>query len=171
MFKKASKQQIVTSVITFLWIFAINIITPMITSAPAWPMFFVTIFFAVSGGNVKEIKSIILSGFVAICMLYLLNKILGVLSPVMGGTAALALLIFIVLALIIVGGNFFPLFLNNYTFGYLTIGTIDFSIIEERFVGWLLMFLIGGAIILGGVLAISILVGKAFSKTVASEAV
>lgn len=43
-FTKSTKEEVITSIVILLWIFAVNLITPMITTAPAWPMFFVTIF-------------------------------------------------------------------------------------------------------------------------------
>lgn len=76
----------------------------------------------------------------------------------------MALLLFLVLALIIVGGSFFPLFFNNITFAYLTICTIDLTIIETSFMNWLLMFVIGGAIILAGAIVIAAVIGKLFVK-------
>ena len=164
MFKKASKQEIVTSIGMLIWIFLVNIVTPMITSAPPWPMFLVTIFFFTLGGDVKQIKTIFLSGIVGICMTYIVLQILIMITPIMGETAAMALLIFIVLALIIVGGNFFPVIFNNITFAFLTICTIDFAIIESSFMSWLLMFLIGGAIILTGALVIVTVIGKVFAR-------
>lgn len=160
--KKSTKQEVVTSVFIFLWIFLINVVTPIITTAPAWPMFFVTIFFFTLGGDVKQIPSIFLSGFVGISSALVLVKLLGVLAPVMGEVPAMTLLLFIVLALIIVGGNFFPLFFNNITFAYLTICGINMAMIEKSFTSWMLMFVIGGPIILGGAMAIFALVGKAF---------
>lgn len=158
--KKVTKQALVTSIFILFWIFAINIVTPMITSAPAWPMFFVTIFFFVLGGDVKQIPSIFLSGFVGILLAFVVYSILGVIAPVLGVAGATALLIFIALAIIIVGGNWFPMFLNNITFGYLTVCAIDLTIIPERFAGWMLMLLIGGPIILGGALLLATLAGK-----------
>lgn len=164
MLKKASKKEIVTSVGILFWIFLVNIVTPMVTSAPPWPMFFVTIFFFTLGGDVKQILSIFLSGLIGICISFIVIKLLGLLTPIIGGTAAMAILLFVVLALIIVGGSFFPLFFNNITFAYLTICTIDLAIIETSFINWLLMFLIGGAIILAGALVIAATVEKLFAE-------
>lgn len=164
MFEKASKQQVVTSIFIWLWIFIINISTPLITSAPPWPMYFVTIFFFLLGGDPKKIKSIYLSGIVGICGTYITLQLLKVLGPIIGMVPALLILLLIVLGLIIVGGNFFPLFFNNMTFAFLTVCTINFEIIESSFVNWILMFLIGGTIILGGALLIAVLVGKRFEK-------
>ena len=164
MFKKASKQEVMTSVGILFWIFLVNIVTPMVTSAPPWPMFFVTIFFFTLGGDVKQISSIFLSGLVGIGSAFIVFKLLGVLTPILGGTAAMALLLFLVLALIIVGGSFFPLFFNNITFAYLTICTIDLTIIETSFMNWLLMLVIGGTIILAGAIVIAAAIGKLFVK-------
>lgn len=164
MFKKASTQDTVTSVFVLLWIFFINIATLMVTSAPAWPMFFVTIFFFTLGGDTKQIPSIFLGGIVGISFAFVLMKLLGLFAPLIGELAATALLIFIVLAMIIVGGNSFPLIFNNITFVYLTICAIDMSIIIDSTVEWLIMLVVGGSIILIGAMVIFMLVGKVFSR-------
>lgn len=164
MLKKGSKQEVVTSVFIFLWIFIINIGTPLVTSWPAWPMFFVTIFFFIMGGDIKKIPSIFLSGLVGIGSAFILIKLLGLLGPVIGETPATALLLGAVLALIIIGGNFAPGLFNNVAFAYLTVCGIDLTIIENRFVGWVVMHTIGGGIILSGALLIFMVVGKIFEK-------
>lgn len=169
LFKKSTKAEVFMSVVILFWIFAVNIVTPMLTTAPAWPMFFVTIFFFTMGGELKNALSIFLSGLFGICSAWALVKLLAILSPDMGVQMATALLVFAVLTLIIVGGNFVPSVFNNIAFGYLTIAAIDMTIVEERFVGWVLMHIIGGVIILGGVLLISMVCSKLMQKNSATQ--
>lgn len=169
MLKKASKQEIVTSVCILLWIFVVNVATPMITSLPAWPMFFVTIFFFTLGANVKQIPTIFLSGIMGILSAFVLIKLLGVMAPVLGEVSATLILLFSVLAIIIVGGNFLPVLFNNITFCYLTVCTIDMALIEGSTTGWLLMHIVGGMVILAGALLISIMVDKCFKERKVEE--
>lgn len=111
-------------------------------------------FFFVMGGDLKNAPSIFISGLFGIFSAWALVKLLALLTPTTGVETATALLLFAILAIIIVGGNFMPGICNNIAFGYLTIAAIDMTIVEDRFVGWVLMHVIGGAIILGGVLLV-----------------
>ncbi|MFV0497614.1 MAG: hypothetical protein ACK5L0_05535 [Candidatus Fimivivens sp.] len=159
--KKVSTQQLVTSIGILFWIFTVNVVAlVLLPGVPAWPMFFITIFFFTLGADTKNIASIFVSGLTGIVSAWALIKLLALLGPVMGEFPAMLLLLFLVLALIIVGGNYFPLVFNNITFAYLTVAAIDLTIVETTIVEWVAMHLLGGTIILVGALAISILVGK-----------
>lgn len=164
MIKHPSKAEIISSIAILFWIFIVNIGALVFTTLPAWPMFFVTIFFFTMGADVKNIPSIFLSGLAGIVFAWSLIKLLAVMAPIMGEFPATAILLFAVLAIIIVSGNFLPGVFNNIAFAYLTICAIDMSIVEERFLGWMAMHLVGGAIILGGALLISVLLAKMMAK-------
>ncbi len=153
--KRIEKQDMIFSILILLWIFLVNIVTPLVTTAPAWPMFFVTIFFFTMEGNVKKIPSIFLSGAVGIGMTYLIVKGMYILKPLIGIQITTACLIFGALALIIVGGNYLPIVFNNTTFAYLTIAAIDLTIVEDNVLDWMTMLILGGGIILAGALVIS----------------
>ena len=150
MLRKATGQEVFVSSFVFIWIFIVNIAAPMITSAPTWPMYFVTIFFFTMGGDVKKISSIFLSGAMGIFFAWMLLKAILVMAPVTGEATAVAILLFIILGLVIVGGNYCPDIFNNITFAYLTIATINIEIVESYAIRWVLMHLIGGGIILTG---------------------
>lgn len=158
--KNVSQQQLVTSIFILLWIFIINVASPMITTVPPWPMFFVAICIALTG----DVKKVFLSGLTGILLLGVLNLCLVALAPIIGELVAVLFLTFVVLAIILVGENWLPICLNNITFAYITVGTINLDIVGESFVGWLLMFVIGGAIIFGGIILINIISGKIFAK-------
>ncbi len=167
MFVKASKEQVMPSIFIFLWIFAINIFSAVcIPGMEPWPMYFVTIFFFVMGGDTKNISTIFGGALTGLILVGVLSKLLIVLTPIMGLLPTVIILLFVVLGLIIVGGNFCPILLNNITFAYLTITTIIFDpeLILSKVVSWTIMLLIGGGIILGGALLIFTLVQKSMSK-------
>ncbi|EEQ59168.1 hypothetical protein CBFG_02878 [Clostridiales bacterium 1_7_47FAA] len=150
MLRKASGQEVFVSSFVFLWIFIVNIVAPMVTSAPTWPMYFVTIFFFTMDADVKKISSIFLSGAMGILLAWILLKAIIIMGPVTGETAAVAVLLFIILGLVIVGGNYCPAVFNNITFAYLTIATINIELVEDYAIPWVLMLLIEGGIILTG---------------------
>lgn len=163
MLKKTSKQDIVTSLLILFWIFVLSIMTPIITIISPWPMFFVAIFFFMLGNNNnKQIISIFLSGIVGISSAFIFMKSLNILLPIIGETPAIVLSFITILTIIIIGGNFFPLFLNNIAFAYLTISMINMAIIIDSTLGRLLMLVVGGTIILTGIMIIYWIVNKLF---------
>ena len=164
--RTVSKQQLVTSIVILFWIFAVNVLSMLLLpDVPAWPMFFVTIFFFCMGGETCKVPDIFVGGLTGIVSAWGLIELLALLSPIVGETIATFLLLFFVLALIIVGGNYLPVAFNNVAFAYLTVAAIDLTIIESSVVNWLAMHLVGGTIILGGAVAIHAVVGKAFEST------
>lgn len=168
MFVKAKKQQVITSVFIFLWILIVNLITPLITEIPAWPMFFVSIFFFVMGEDMKNIKPIFGGGITGIILMYVLSVVLLKMQPVLGEAMTMFILLTLILFLIIVGGNFVPTLFNNITFAFLTIGTINLDpvLIHDSCGGWLGMLVIGGIVILGGIFGIVGIVNKVMVKKV-----
>jgi len=152
MFKKATKGELIITSLVFLWIFIVNVVAVIFAKVPTWPMYFVTIFFFAMEADKKKIPSIFMGGTAGILLALLLEKGIGALAPSVGAIPAVSIMLFIILGLIIVGGNYLPWVLNNITFAYMTIATINMEIIDKNIVNWILMLLIGGAIILVGAL-------------------
>lgn len=148
--KKPYPAEVITSSIIFLWIFIVNIFGGLFSPVPTWPMYFVTIFYFTMGADNKKIKNIFISALTGVCFAWVFFKGLAAFSPVIGTPAALIILLFVVLGLIIVGGCYFPICFNNVTFAYLTIATINMEIVSNMFLPWILMLLAGGGIILAG---------------------
>lgn len=166
--KKTNKESLITSTVILFWIFLVNVVAPMLTSVPTWPMYFVTIFFFTMGGDKKNIAMIFLSGALGIIFAYALIHIATALMPFTGEALAVPIILFIILALVIVGGEVLPIVFNNITFAYLTIATIDITKIDTLLTHWLLMLFIGGGIILCGAL-LCIKVTGALLKTGSSK--
>ncbi len=166
MFVKAKKEQVIPSIFVFLWILVINLITPLITVVPAWPMFLVSIFFFVMGEDLKNIKQIFGGGISGIILMYFLSIALLKLQPIWGKEITMFILLAFMLSLIIIGGNFLPIIFNNITFAFLTVGTINLDpvLIHNSCIGWLMMLIIGGTIILGGIFVIVSIVNKIMIK-------
>lgn len=171
MFTKASKFQVIPSIFIFLWIFLINIVTTIFFQGiEAWPMYFVTIFFFAMGGDKKNIASIFGGGITGIIFTWALCRLLIRLTPLIGMLSALIIVLFIALSVIIIGGNFCPVLLNNITFAYLTITTIVFDpqMILGKIIPWMLVLCIGGSIILGGAMLIMTQIPKMMMKNLSS---
>jgi hypothetical protein len=147
-------------------------------SAPAWPMFFVTILYFIMGNNPKRAPEIFCGGLVGLAMALLLFwgswQLMGQTAVFNGRPGLMEFkyafipVIFVVLALIIMGGTVCPLIFNNASFTYLIAGSIstakfyhipDGVRLYAREIGNnALVFLIGGGIFLAGCILIQKLV-------------
>jgi hypothetical protein len=156
-FKKATKPELIVTSCVLLWIFIVNVAC-VIFGITSWPMFFVTIFFFLLGMDKKNIPSIFFGGALGLVLALLLAIGLGVFG---GSLGVFAILIFIELAIIILGGTVAPVCCNNIAFAYLTAATINLGKAVYGASGTaidplgamlnnLLVFIVGGAIILGG---------------------
>lgn len=157
MFKRANKYEVVPAIFVFLWIFLLNVVSiAFLQGIDAWPMYFVTIFFFVMGGDKKNIPSIFGGALTGIVFTWLMCRFLVSFMPELGQFYCLVIALFVILGLIIIGGSFCPVLLNNITFAYLTITTIvfDVEVIFSKTVPWIIMLFVGGAIILIGALLI-----------------
>jgi hypothetical protein len=157
----------------FLWIFAVNIGALIFLEGSvlqAWPMYLACIFFLLEGGTLRHALHAFGGGmFGMVCALALalgLNKM----APTLGLLGALAILLFIILGVIIVGGGIAPVVLNNTAFGYLTVCTIHIEEVPARFGDWIFMLIVGGLIINAGLFAIEKGLGLYLAKKAARKA-
>jgi hypothetical protein len=143
-------------------------------STPSWPMFFVTILYFIMGNDTKKIPEILCGGLFGFAMALLLfwstwqlmgqTAVFNGLPGLLEFKYAYIPVIFVVLALIIMGGTVCPLIFNNAAFTYLIAGTIsigkfyytpDGIQLYAREIGNnVLVFLIGGGIFLVGCILI-----------------
>ena len=161
---KPSKNEVIVNVAVFLWIFVVNVVAAIVSPIPTWPMFFVTIFYFTLGADPKNIAKIFLSGAMGLVFALLFALALQYLAPVIGIVPVLCIALFVILGLVIVGGGYLPIIFNNITFAYMTIGTINMEIIGDMFLNWMIMLILGGAIILGGALVVLNIVMKQLAK-------
>ncbi|MDR1638937.1 MAG: hypothetical protein LBC41_02970 [Clostridiales bacterium] len=148
-FKKATKPELIVTSCVLLWIFIVNVACVMF-GIVSWPMFFVTIIFFLLGMDQKNILSIFCGGALGLVLALLLALGLGVFGA---GLGSFAILIFIELAIIILGGTVAPVCCNNIAFAYLTAATINLGTSANPIgdmLNNLLVFIVGGAIILAG---------------------
>ena len=148
--KKTNKVEFTATFFVYAWIIIANIIALNVCKTPTWPMFMVTVFFYWSHGDKKNIPNIAVGGIVGLVCAYLFEILLGAFAPSMGGLPAAYLTLIIILGILILGGTVCPVACNNFAIGYFTIALIDSTLIKPQFTNWLLMFIIGGGILLAG---------------------
>jgi hypothetical protein len=156
-------------------------------STPTWPMFFVTILYFIMGNNPKKALEIFCGGLFGFLMTLLLFwatwQLMGQSAVFRGEPGLLEFkyafipVIFVILALIIMGGTVCPLVCNNAAFTYLIAGSIsigkfyytpDGIQLYTREIGNnVLVFLIGGGIFLAG----CILIQKVLIQWLTAQAV
>lgn len=148
------KAEILLYIVMLIWVFAVNLVAGMVTTAPGWPMFFISIFYFVHGAEVKHLPMIFVGALTGVLCAMGYVALMPVLAPSMGEQGAATLLLFVVLFLIFVGGAFVPIMFNNVAFAYLTIAAIDMGSITANATSWIVMLLVGGGILVGGQVAI-----------------
>ena len=152
-FQKPSRHQFIVTSCVLVWIFIVNV-AAIAQGIAGWPLFFVTIFFFALGADMKNVPSIFAGGTLGLIAALGLHAGTFGLAPSLGLLGAFSVSIAIVLAVIILGGTVCPVACNNVAFAYLTVATVNFEAITPAVIGYqMVVFWVGGAIILGGSLA------------------
>ena len=152
-FHKPTRHQVIVTSCVLAWIFLVNV-AAVALGITAWALYFVTIFFFALGADKKNIPSIFAGGSLGLLAALGLHAGTFGLAPSLGALGAFSLSIGVVLAVIILGGTVCPVACNNVAFAYLTVATVNFEAITPAVIGYqMVVFWVGGAIILGGSLA------------------
>ena len=148
-FQKPNRHQVIVTTCVLIWIFIVNV-AAIALGVTGWPLYFVTIFFFALGADMKNVPSIFAGGTLG--LIAALGSTRAPLPGALPGAAgAFSVSIAIVLAVIILGGTVCPVACNNVAFAYLTVATVNFEAITPAVIGYqMVVFWVGGAIILGG---------------------
>jgi uncharacterized membrane protein YozB (DUF420 family) len=143
-------------------------------STPTWPMFFVTILYFIMGNDPKRSAEIFLGGLfgflTCLFLFWAIWQLMGQSAVFRGEPGMLEFkyafipVIFVILALIIMGGTVCPLVCNNAALTYLIAGSISIGkfyytpngleLYTREIGNNVLVFLIGGGIFLAGCILI-----------------
>ncbi|MDR3294871.1 MAG: DUF1097 family protein [Clostridiales Family XIII bacterium] len=124
--RKPNQTELILTIAMTLVVFLFNILPPLFTGLPLWPMFLsVAFFFLIAHGDIKKIPSVLVSGVAGIAIAWGMFSGMEGLTPLLGERYALWICLGIALALIIVGGTALPFALNNITFAYLIMGAAE----------------------------------------------
>lgn len=151
------------------WVIVLNIIIIMLQIPGGWTLFFANIFFFEMGADVKKLKTIFWGGSTGLACAWILAMTEGVLGPVIGGLPALFIVLALIIYIIIVLGPIVPSCFNNVAFAFLTISTINMQQVASGTLSYLIVFIIGGVIMIGGCILILKLFEKVAEKGAEAE--
>ncbi len=125
-----------------------------------WPAFFMMISFFITGADVKNLPSIAIGAVTGLVLAFLLLLAAIPVTTALGATFGLLVLVWLIIFLIVFGGEFVPQAFNNFAFIYFTIAliyadqaaTMTPAEIVNQYVTWGLTALLGGGAILGTII-------------------
>lgn len=112
------KETVITGFIVCVPIIIICYIMSLMNLSQTWPAFFVVLFYALGGYQVKNLKSIFAGGVTGILMAFCVSLIVPLLAPMIGGLPAGLSVAFVALFLLLVLGDVLPVMFNMYAFAY-----------------------------------------------------
>jgi hypothetical protein len=126
---------------------------------PAWPAYTAWVLFFIEDMNPKKVPNILVGAATGIGLILLAPFAIGFfahwLGPDWGKLAYVLLAVYSIFAF----GEAIPLVLNNYTFMFVTVAAIALAAPNPNPVLWLVVAVIGGAVLIGGILGIARLMG------------
>jgi hypothetical protein len=150
---KFDKQRLIFGLYLLVLIAAFEIVTGKL-HLPAWPAFIAMIFFFEAHMDVKKVPAILVGGAFGIALILLATPIITALAPLIGADLGRLVYILALVYAIVAFGEMVPILFNNYAFMYLTVTGIAVQLPKPNPFLWMAMTLVGGAILLGGVVAI-----------------
>lgn len=164
--KKMSKGEVALLSSIAAWVMVVNIALILLGIGHGWTVFFANIFFFLLGADIRRWKELLFGGLFGLFAAWLLVVSMGVLTPVLGPLAAVVLPLTLIVFFMIVCGPLFPWICNNVAFGFLTIATINMETLVENTLPAMLVFVVGGTVMVGG----SYLILRLFTKKAAAAA-
>ena len=164
--KKMSKGEVVLLSSIAAWVMVVNLTLIVLGIGHGWTVFFANIFFFLLGADIRRWKELLFGGLFGLFAAWLLVVSMGILAPALGALPAVAIPLTLIVFFMIVCGPVLPWICNNVAFGFLTIATINMETLVENTLPSMLVFVIGGTVMVGG----SYLVLQFFTKKAAANA-
>ena len=134
-----------------VWVLAVTAVISLAFPAyPGWPAFMAGVCFFIMGGDPKRIPELFAGAFAGLLLACAFASALTALAPRIGIVPAFTLTLLPALGIIIVGGAWVPVALNNVTFAYMTVAMIDVRTVSESLPSRAVMLLAGGGALVGG---------------------
>jgi hypothetical protein len=160
---KMDRQRLVFGLYLLVLIAAFEIATGHL-HLPAWPAFLAMIFFFVEHMDAKKAPHILVGGVAGIACILLAKPIIGLLAPLVGLELGRLAFILLLVYAIVAFGEMLPMVFNNYAFMYLTVTGVAVQLPNPNPFLWMAIALVGGAFLIGGVIAIGKLMGASAAQ-------
>jgi len=134
---------------------------------PVWPAFMVMIFYFVEQMDAKKAPHILGGAVAGIAGILLFAPTIALLTPIIGAEAAKIGLILVLIYAIVAFGETLPIVFNSYAFMFLTVTGVAVAAPSPSPFLWMAMAAVGGAVLIGGVILISKIMGTPITQPVA----
>lgn len=166
---KLDKQTAIPLILIALWIVVCNAVIIGMGIHHGWTLFIACMFFFVLQGDTKtKLKEIFIGGLVGLASSWLFLMAAVALTPGLGHLMGAMVPLTVVIMALIVLHPVAPSVFNNVAFTYLIISTINIEEVPANTFAYMVTFVIGGSVIIGGAYLIIHLLTKAAMKKAAA---
>ena len=136
------------------WIMIVNAVLLAKHIPFTWTIFFANIFFFMLGADIKKWKEILFGGLFGLATAWIAVTGVHALAPMLGELPAALISCGSVVVFILMLGPVLPVICNDIAFAYFTIAMIDVGTVLQNTVPSMVVFLVGGLVMVGGSYAI-----------------
>jgi len=148
--KKITRQDIIPLICIAAWVVILNAIIFIYQIPHTWTMFMAVVLFFLMGANKKCLPEIFIGGLVGMGSTWLLIMAATALTPIVGPLAGFVIPLAIIVFAVIILNPFVPVVFNNVAFAFLIISAINLDKVLANTLPYMVVFLIGGAVVIGG---------------------
>lgn len=152
--QKVPKEQFIFRGCVATWIMIVNTVLIVKHIPFTWTIFFANIFFFMLGADVKKWKEILFGGIFGIAAAWLAVTGIHTLAPIVGELPAVLISCGSLVYFILLMGPVLPVICNDVAFAYFTIAMIDVGTVIQNTIPSIIVFVIGGVVMVGGAYAI-----------------
>ncbi|MBE6843496.1 MAG: hypothetical protein E7510_11815 [Ruminococcus sp.] len=139
----------------FVWVITVTLAGHFLGIHSTWVYSLVVpIFFLMEGTEKDKVISIFCGGATGMVLTFLMCKAISATAPTLGSMWSYLIFVTIAIAILMLMMPFAHYFFNNVGFIYLIVSVIDTKAFCTDFVTLLISFFVGGAIYIGGAIAI-----------------
>lgn len=139
----------------FVWVITVTLAGHFIGIHATWIYSLtVPLFFLMEGTEKEKVTSIFCGGATGMVLAYLMCMAISATAPCLGEPWSYLIFVTVAIAILMLLMPFAPYFFNNVGFVYLIVSVIDTKAFCADFWTLVLSFFVGGAIYIGGALAI-----------------
>lgn len=163
--EKITHIKLLTSFLIVLWILFTIWLLNLMGLATAWPAFTVLNLLSLTGFDKQNIIKVFVSSTSGIIFGVIFMSSISIATPILGGTLAVYVSLFIILMVLLSVDVLFPMFINTHAFIVFTYAMVNITQFAGEWTKLLITVYVGGGIALAGVLAIIKFITKMTAKS------